>query len=424
METQTYRPESVVPYGPLLEETMLSSGLDYYKPTMSQVQHEQYPDAEVTFTFKNRNNENLTQYVNPATLNHRLEAIRERGWSETELGYFASLQNGKGERMFSDSFVNYLRNNELPPVQVGTDPETNDLAITTTGEAPLVTFWETVVMSEVNELYFESVVQQEGLDLFAVYEEGDRRLQEKIAILQANPDIHFSDFGTRRHFSRRWQSYVLDQLREKCPDNFMGTSNVGFAITKDVKAIGTFAHEMPMVYAGLADATGHSIRDSHNRMLQDWYGQYDQDLSIALTDTFGSDFFFEDFTAEQAQQWRGLRHDSGDPFEFGEKALAFYEANNVDPTTKTIVFSDGLDMQTIVELHNYFKGRVNVVFGWGTTLTNDLGLPALNIVMKATHVKTVGGDEADLVKLSDNVGKHTGPQAKVDQYEQEFAVAR
>ena len=420
MKTEFATPESKVQYGPMIEETMLSSGLDFYKPTMSQVQYNNFPETEVTFTFKNRGEQRLLDFVNVEDVNERFEGIRARGWSNSELEYFKSLKNSNDQAMFDPEFIDYLGQNELPEVNVSVNPETNDLSISTTGDAPLVTFWETVVMSEINEMYFENYLKVNNLDIFEVYNEGDRRLQEKIAILQENPDIKFSDFGTRRHFSRRWQAYVIDQLKEKCPENFMGTSNVAFAQTKEIKPIGTFAHEMPMIYAGIADAMGLDIKNSHNRMLEDWYSQYGNDLSIALTDTFGSAFFFEDFTEQQANDWRGLRHDSGDPFEFAEKAIAFYEKFDVDPTEKTIVFSDGLDIQTIVKLHEAFKGRVNVVFGWGTTLTNDLGIKPLNIVMKATHVTVENGEAADLVKLSDNPIKHTGPQGKVDQYQSIF----
>lgn len=406
-----------VEHGPMREETMFMSGVDYYKPTMSQVQYEQHPDAEVTFTFKNRGANRIADYVAVDTLQERLNQMQAKGFDELELTYLASQVDTNGQPVFSEDYIEYLRTHELPAVNVVVDPEIDDLAIETTGDWPLVTYWETVVMGQVNEAYFEGMVRAEGLDIMELYDEGERRLDEKIALLQQNPDIKFSDFGNRRHFSLRWQKYVDERLKAECPDNFVGTSNVGLAQSLGLKPIGTFAHEMPMVYAGLADAAGNDIRASHNQFLEDWYTKYRDDLSIALTDTFGTDFFFEDFTPEQAAQWRCLRHDSGDPFAFGEKAIEFYQQNNIDPTTKTIVFSDGLDMATILELHNYFKGKVNAVFGWGTTLTNDLGVKALNIVMKATEV-----NGTKTVKLSDNLGKHTGPDQKVAEYQTIFAA--
>lgn len=402
--------------GPLLEQSMLTAGLDYYKPTMSQFAHEHEPNAEATFTFRNRGEQRLADYVDQEALQARLDNLMQNGFNAGELYYFASLKTPEGFPMFSTDYMQHIAEARLPKVAVKIDDETQDLAIDVTGEWSMATFWETVVMSELNEMYFEAYLRKHDIDIMQVYDEGARRLDEKIAVLQANPDIKFSDFGTRRHFSIRWQKYVVERLAAECPDNLSGTSNVALAQTLGLKPIGTFAHEMPMAYAGLADARGQNIRQSHGNFLNQWAEDYPS-LRTALTDTFTSDFFFEDFTKEQAKAYTALRHDSGDPIAFAEKAIAFYEANNIDPQTKTIVFSDGLDMQTILKLHETFKGRINTMFGWGTTLTNDMGIKPLNIVMKLTHIKDLQtGQEADTVKLSDNPGKHTGPAAKVLQY--------
>ena len=406
---------------PLPEGDYLSAGLDYYKPTMSQLAYEQEPDAEVTFTFRNRGSQRLLDYVDPAMLHQRFEDIRRRGWSERELDYLGDLRSNDGKPVFETDYLRFLADKSLPPVVIGHDETVDDLTIETTGPCALSTFWETIVMSEVNEAYFEGYLEAHGLDPMAVYDEGDRRLDEKIAILRANPDIQFADFGTRRHFSLRWQTHVLGRLFEECPDNLVGTSNVALAQKYDLPPIGTFAHEMPMIYAGLADARGMDIRDSHQQFLHDWYECYGHDLSVALTDTFTTDFFFNDFTQQQAESWRGVRHDSGDPYGFGERLIEFYESQGVDPQAKTVVFSDGLDIGQIVGLQEHFEGRIRILFGWGTTLTNDLGIRPLNVVMKATHVRLPDtGQEADTVKLSDNPGKHTGPHAQVERYQEIF----
>lgn len=407
---------SNVTYGPLIEQTRLSAGLDYYKPTMSQLEYSELSGTEVTFTFKNRGDQRLVDYISPERLKDRLDQLRHNGWTSEEVAYLRGLITSEGKPVFNDEFLDHLAGNPLPEVNISIDEETNDLHIETTGPAALVTYWETIVMSEVNELYFEKYVRAHGLDIFDIYDEGDKRLSEKIALLKSRPDIKFADFGTRRHFSLRWQRHVVERLASECPDNLIGTSNVALAETFGIKPIGTFAHELPMIYAGIADATGSDVRTSHGQMLNDWINRY-PDLGIALTDTFGSEFFFNGFTPEQADKFQGLRHDSGDPIEFGKRAIEFYEDLGIDPATKTVVFSDGLDIDTIVQLQDHFKGRVNTVYGWGTTLTNDLGLPALNIVMKATHVRLPNtGQEADLVKLSDNEGKHTGPKDKIKEY--------
>ncbi len=403
-------------------ETLLNRGLDYYKPTMSQHHFEHNPDTEVTFTFKNRGEQRLADYLTVEDLQARFDAIQERGFTDDELDYYAELKHPDGTAAFSTNYLNYLRGNELPRVNVAFNEDQDDIAMTATGDAPLVTFWETVIMSEVNEMYFENYLVKHNVDPAALYAEGDRRLTQKIEQLRERPDIKFSEFGTRRHFSYKWQRYVTNRLRRECPDNFVGTSNVALSEEIGYQPIGTFAHEMPMIYAGIADAKSEDIRQSHNQFLQDWRNQYGDNLNVALTDTFGTDFFFEDFTPEQAREWNALRHDSGDPIEFGEKTIAFYKANGIDPATKTIVFSDGLNLDKIIELQDHFGGRINTTYGWGTTLTNDLGIKPLNIVMKATHVTLPNGAEADLVKLSDNKGKHTGPEAQIKRYQTIFAA--
>lgn len=403
-------------------EKNLTTGMDFYKPTMSQHHYEHNPDVEVTFTFKNRGKQKLTEHIDPLELQDRFDTIQQNGWANHELDYLAGLKRKDDTHLFSDEYLDYIATQPLPNVKVGVD---EDITIETTGDAPLVTFWETVVMAEVNEMYFENYMLKHSINPEELYEEGDRRLSEKIAILKANPDIQFSDFGTRRHFSYKWQHHVVNRLVEECPKNFVGTSNVAIAQETGQKPIGTHAHEMPMIYAGIARAKGEDVRKSHNKFFKDWRHTYDDNLDTALTDTFGSEFFFSDFTQEQAEEWSTLRHDSADPVEFGEKVIAFYEGKNIDPKEKTIVFSDGLDIQTIVKLHNLFKGRVNVMFGWGTTLTNDLGIKPLNIVMKATRVKIPEtNQEADLVKLSDDKGKHNGPEDEVNLYQKIFHVGK
>jgi len=414
-----------VEYGPVYESSFITAGIDYYKPTMSQVAFEQEPNAEVTFTFHNRGEQRIADYVDQNYLQARFDQLQKTGFRDDEINYFRSLKKSDGNYVFSNEYLDYLAINVLPKVKVSFDEGINDIAIETTGPWALVTFWETIVMSEVNEAYFESYMVQNNIDPNDLYDEGERRLEEKIEVLLQNPDIKFSDFGTRRHFSLRWQKHVVDTIKAECPDNFSGTSNIELAHSLGLKPIGTFAHEMFMTYAGLADARGEDIRASHNKFLNVWYDKYGEDLSIALTDTFGSDFFLEDFTPEQANKWKSLRHDSGDPYEFGKKVIDFYENLGIDPNTKTIVFSDGLDLQTILTIRDRFRGKINTIFGWGTTLTNDLGIKPLNVVMKATHGRLPEtGQEADFVKLSDNLGKHTGPEELVNKYQNDiFRVA-
>lgn len=405
------------------ESLYLSQGLDYYKATMGQVEYDKHRDTIVTFEMKNRGANKLSEYVTPEQLADRLEELRQ-GWQPEEVAYLASLTNQDGGPRFTPEYLDFLIDNHLPPVEVGRD-DTGELTVATTGPWPLVTFWETVVMSELNELYFAGKLAAEGSSLEELYAEGDRRLSEKIAILRDRPDIKFSDFGTRRRFSYDWQQHVIERVARKLPGNFLGTSNIFLAHELGLKPIGTYAHEMPMVYGAIEQMNGRDPLDGHHKMLRDWEDTHRGDLATALTDTWTSEYFFTDFTPEQAEQWSGLRHDSGDPFEFGEKVIAFYETHGIDPLQHTIVYSDGLDIDMIVALADRFNSRIKLVFGWGTTLTNDLGVQANNFVMKATVVA-----EAEFpayvqgtVKLSDAEGKHMGSPEDVELYQHSVARA-
>lgn len=398
------------------EESKISQGLDYYKATMGMNEFLKHPEAEVTFTLKNRSPNLLSEFVAPEELQNALNELVE-GWQPDEIAYLAGLQSQDGKAMFSQEYLDFLMDNPLPPVNIGYD-ERGDLTVESTGKWPLVTFWETVIMSEINEIYFKNKLTSEGRSLTELYAEGDRRLSEKITLLKNLPYIKFSDFGTRRRFSYDWHRHVVERVATELPDNFVGTSNIYLAHKLGLKPIGTFAHEMPMVYAALADKGGNNPLDGHNQALQDWQNTYGNDLSIALTDTFTTDFFFAYFTPEQMDSWKGLRHDSGDPIDFGNKAIEVYQKNGIDPMEKTIVFSDGLDVDEIIRLADYFKCKINVTFGWGTTLTNDLGIKPNNFVMKATEV-----DGISTVKLSDTPGKHTGTIDKISEYKQRVKEA-
>ncbi len=400
-----------------MEAHPISQDLDYYKATMGQLEFERHKDAIVTFELKNRSTEQLSRYVSPDELSARLRVL-QGGWQPDEVAYLASLIAQNGREQFSGEYLDFLMDNELPPVDVSLDSN-GELAVQTTGSWPLVTFWETIVMSTINELYYENKLAQDGTSLDDLYDEGDRRLSEKIAILKDNPDIHFSDFGTRRRFSYQWQYHVVERLLNEVPENMIGTSNIYLAHTHDIRPVGTYAHEMPMVYGGLEEANGNNPLLGHNKMVQDWQQRYGTTLSTALTDTFTTEFFLADSTKAQTESWQAFRHDSGDPFNFGDMLIDWLAQQGIDPCSKTIVFSDGLTIEAICELNTYFKGRITLLFGWGTTLTNDLGLRANNIVMKATRV-----NGTPTVKLSDVATKHTGPTESVERYTREVEKVR
>jgi len=376
--------------------TSILSGLDYYKLTMSQQAWRVAPDAQVTFTLKNRSKDiNLLSRVSVSALRSALDKF-SFGFYGEDTAYLKSLG------IFDWEYRRFLNFNSLPTPEVS--ERDGELHVEVTGDWPLVTFWETIVMSTINDLYFK--------DSGPLYQtRGHKKLTDAISLLRSSPEIKISDFGTRRRFSFGWQAQVVARMAAELPEQFVGTSNPYLAQQYGLKPIGTFAHEMPMVYAARWEGIGDFVNQSHDLMLNDWYGTYGYDLSIALTDTFGSDFFFSTFGEERAHTWKGLRHDSGNPHEFAEKAKKFYEGFGIDPKTKTLVFSDGLDLNKILELNYAWGDTFNVMYGWGTGLTNNVGLKPLNIVMKATSVNGIG-----TVKLSDDAGKHTGSPEDIARY--------
>ena len=401
----------------------ISYDLDYYKLTMSNFAFEFEPDTEVTLTFHNRGNQRLMDYVGIGNLQSLFDSIQRRGFSHEELSYIRGLRNSRGNNIFSDAYLEYLANISLPKVEVRYNPEIDDIVIDTTGSWAITSFWETIIMSRVNEMYFQGYMRVNHLDPDVVYHTGCVNLRDKISILHDHPEIRFSDFGTRRRFSLYWHKFLVNKLESEFPDNFVGSSNVGLSKNISRAPVGTFAHELFMVYAALADIRGKSLLASHERVLSDWYNLYGEDYSVALSDTFGSRFFFSAFSQQEARLWRGVRHDSGDPYVFGDNLIDMYHKLGVDPMEKVLVLSDGLELHTILSLSKYFQGRINLLFGWGTNLTNDLGLSPLKIVVKATHVRdTKLGVSIGTVKLSDNPEKHTGSQELIERYKRAFGV--
>jgi nicotinate phosphoribosyltransferase len=388
--------------------------LDFYKLTMGQLVFHRYPNVPVKFAFTNRTKKvRIAEFVDESDLRRELDHVRTLRFMDDELQYLRSAPGEHG-RLFGGDYLQFLKNLQLPAYHLAEHEGTYKLEFP--GAWAEVIYWETIALSIINELYFRALMSRlSEFEREVAYATGAIRLAEKIKILRGKPDIRFSDFGTRRRFSRAWQDYVVRTLAKELPVQCVGTSNVAMAMKHGLTPIGTFAHEMYMVMAGVMWGSDEDIRASHNKVLQDWWDEYGFGLSIALTDNYGTDFFFRDMTAEQARQWKGLRQDSGDPFDFGEKAVAFYQRHGIDPRQKTIVFSDGLDVETIVQLADYFAGRIQVAFGWGTNLTNDLGFDALSLIIKA--IESCGHG---VVKLSDNLAKALGAPEDVERFKRIF----
>lgn len=389
----------------MIIETLLD--LDLYKLTMGQLAFERFPDVKVRYAFNNRSTQfPLAENIDENQLRSEIDHIQTLKLTKEEGRYLKSLG------LFSDEYIEFLKNFDMSEVTIKIT-EDDQFEIETEDYWKNAILWETLILSVVNELYYKSKFQDQA----RLISYGTERNMAKLSFFSRNPEIPFTDFGTRRRFSTQWQDDVVSIMKHL--PNFKGTSNVKLAMKYNLEPIGTNAHELYMIATGMWN---EDLKSAHNHILDEWYDMYGKDLSIALSDTFGSKYFFEDFGEERARLWKGIRHDSGDPFEFGETLIKYYEDLGIDPKTKMVVFSDGLDMDKIERLFKQFNGRIKLSFGWGTHLTNDMGVETLSIVMKAVEVISVGDVIMNnhLVKLSDNLNKAMGPKDQVERFKEVF----
>ncbi|MFN9210454.1 MAG: nicotinate phosphoribosyltransferase [Betaproteobacteria bacterium] len=363
---------------------------DLYKFTMMQVVLHQFPGAQVEYRFNCRTpGVDLTPYV---------EEIREEiAWLATLRFRERELEYLRAMRFIKSDFVDFLGLFQLNTkyIQVERDAGVNGgISIVIRGPWLHTILYEIPVLAIVNEVYFARTQPHPD------YEEGRRRLREKVALVRADAqcaDLRIADYGTRRRFSRVWHDEVVLTLKEQLRDNLAGTSNVWYAQKHGLIPLGTMAHE----YLQACQALGPRLRDSQTFGFEVWAKEYRGDLGIALSDVYGIDAFLRDFDMYFCKLFDGARHDSGDPLDWGERMIAHYEKNRVDPRTKTLVFSDSLTFPRVMELHQRFRGRVRLAFGVGTNLTNDLGYTPLQIV-----IKMVRCNGQPVAKLSDSPEKN------------------
>ena len=368
---------------------------DLYKFTMLQVVLHKFPQTHSVYHFRCRNLED-TEY--PLTdilddLNHQLDLLCQLKFKEDELQYLRSL------RFIKSDFVDYLELFQLKRrfIKATIDNE-GRLDITIEGPMVQAMMFEIFVLAIVNELYFSRIRTPE------VWAEGERRLKAKIELLKQydaeqnpnDPPFLVSDFGTRRRYSFDWQKHVVEEFNKAAPHVFRGTSNVYLAKELGITPIGTMAHEFLQAFQAL----DVRLRNFQKAALETWVQEYRGDLGIALTDVVGMDAFLRDFDLYFAKLFDGLRHDSGDPYEWGDKAYAHYKKLKIDSKTKMLTFSDGLNLEKAWKLHQYFKDRFQVSFGIGTNLTNDMGQTPLNIVLKLVEC-----NRQSVAKISDSPGK-------------------
>lgn len=370
---------------------------DLYKFTMLQAMLHQFPQTHGVYRFRCRNNHETAYPLADlkADLEAQLDALCELRFAQDELDYL------RGFRFIKSDFVDYLELFALKRRFIKVDTKDNLLNICIEGPMIQAMFFEIFVLCLVSELYYRRLACPK------VLQEGQRRLDAKAQLLRQYgeelasetedfPPFLVADFGTRRRFSRLWQENVVQTLRAAAPSIFCGTSNVYLAKKLGITPIGTMAHEFMQAFQAL----DVRLRDSQKAALEAWVCEYRGDLGIALTDVVGMDAFLRDFDLYFAKLFDGLRHDSGDPFVWGEKAIAHYQKLKIDPKTKILTFSDGLDLPKAWELHRHFRGRIKTSFGIGTDLTNDLGLARLNIVLKLVQC-----NGQPVAKISDSLGK-------------------
>ncbi|MEK9186611.1 MAG: nicotinate phosphoribosyltransferase [Patescibacteria group bacterium] len=387
--------------------------IDFYKFSMGQWIFHRYPDVKVKFGLTNRTKGILlADSIPEKDLRGELDHIRALRFNNSELHYLRGT-NEYGYRMFQENYLEFLSKLELPEYSLEKNSE-GQYKLEFSGSWKAVTYWETLALSIISELYYES--QLKKLSQFqrdAVYAEGILRLDRKIKSLLEHPEIIFSDFGTRRRFGRSWQDYEVAALASRVSKTqFRGTSNVYLAMKHGLLPMGTSAHELGMVLAAIREnGSPESLRESQDEAFCSWWNDYGVGLSIALTDTFGSKFFFRTASRHIAREWKGLRQDSGNPLEFAKMAMEWYRGHGIDPKKKTIIFSDQQNMETMLKITEAIKDEIMISFGWGTDLTNDLGYKPLSLV-----IKVVEADGKPAVKLSDNLAKAMGDSETVERY--------
>jgi nicotinate phosphoribosyltransferase len=358
---------------------------DLYKFTMMQVVLHHFPGAQVEYRFKCRNpGIDLVPYVEE--IREEIRHLCTLRFTEAELDYL------RGLRFIKSDFVDFLGLFQMNQKYISVQPSplgNGEIDITVKGPWLHAILFEIPVLAIVNEIYFRNT--QRSPD----YPEGRRRLVDKIGLIRDDPTLagmRVADYGTRRRFSRTWHEEVILGLRDELGVNFAGTSNVWFAMQHDLTPLGTMAHE----YLQACQALGPRLRDSQTFGFEVWAREYRGDLGIALSDVYGMDAFLRDFDLYFCKLFDGARHDSGDPFDWGERLIRHYQHNRVDPWTKTLIFSDSLNVPLAIELYRRFSGRTKLAFGIGTNLTNDLGFTPLQIV-----IKMVRCNGQPVAKLSD-----------------------
>lgn len=395
---------------------------DFYKLLMCQSIFRNKPDTTVTFSLINRSKHvPLARLIDEGELREQLDHIRSLSLSRGESTWLRGNTFYGKRQMFRPDFMEWFEGLRLPPYHL--ERKGDQYELTFEGSWPEVMLWEIPALAVLMELRGRAVLNDMGkFELQVLYARAMTRVWEKIEALREIPNLSIADFGTRRRHSYLWQDWCVQAMHEGLGRAFTGTSNCRIAMMRELEAIGTNAHELPMVYAALADDDAALARAPYD-VLQDWHEEHEGNLRIILPDTFGSCGFLER-APDWLEGWTGVRIDSGDPATGAQIAIDWWKERGEDPRNKRVIFSDGLDVDKIKELHAQFADKVNVSFGWGTLLTNDFrGLVPDDALAPFSLVcKAVSANGRPTVKLSDNPNKAMGPEAEIARYKRVFDV--
>ena len=394
---------------------------DFYKLLMCQSVFRNHRDTQVTFSLINRTKSiRLADLIDEGELREQLDHIRSLSLTRGESTWLRGNTFYGKRQMFRPDFMEWFEGLRLPPYHL--EKRDGQYELTFEGAWPEVMLWEIPALAVLMELRSRAVLNDMGrFELQVLYARAMTRTWEKVERLRGTPGLRIADFGTRRRHSFLWQDWGVQAMLEGMGASFAGTSNCLIAKNRDLEAIGTNAHELPMVYAALTDSD-EALAEAPYRVLADWHDEHEGNLRVILPDTYGTQGFL-DRAPDWLAGWTGIRIDSGDPATGAETAIKWWQERGEDPREKLVIFSDGLDADKILDLHARFAGRVKVSFGWGTMLTNDFkGLAGDALAPFSLVCKAVAAEGRPTVKLSDNPEKAMGPASEITRYKRVFGV--
>jgi nicotinate phosphoribosyltransferase len=400
---------------------------DFYKLLMGQTIFRRHPGTRVTFGIHNRTSSiRLADIIDIGALREQLDHVRSLSLTRGESTWLRGNMFYGKRQMFSPDYVAWLEGFRFPAYHLEKWDGQYELVF----EGPWVetTMWEIPALAIINELRSRAVLKGMGkFELQILYARAMTRVWEKVEFLKTLAPIKIADFGTRRRHGFLWQQWMMEAMADALgPDVFTGTSNMKLAMDLGLEAIGTNAHELPMVYGALAKNDEDLLKAPY-RVLEDWARIYDQNMRIILPDCFGTAHFLA-HAPDWVADWTGARPDSKDPTEGTEELIEWWRGKGRDPAKKLVILSDGMDIDSIEETARRFKDRVRIGYGWGTNLTNDFkgcvpngdpnGLAPISVVCKV-----IEANGRPAVKLSDNPLKATGPKDEIERYRRVFGTA-